>query len=186
MALALLAIIGLVGCRKDVDIAEHRKDYVLVGVRASDVVITDLVPDLLVAAPRNQTGIHEIDLDNDQHNDIRLKTWTNYAGGGMTLVGARVHIETLNSSTFLQTNGTDVNPLVYGDTLSLNDFWMPGSFLLVGYSGSFTSPTPGTSTGNWYMVTDSYIGVKCNDRFGWVKLDPRSWSITVYEYAFQR
>ncbi len=148
-----------------------------------EVFIKDIIPDTVITAPWSQGRDYNLDVDND--NDINFRVFSDYIGGGMVLGSAGVNITTLNSELFVITDSTYPYVLSYGDTIKINDKWGKGNMILESYWQSYPPGSSGHS-GNWYGLNNKYMGVKFNNRLGWIKLDTYTTSLKVCEYALQK
>jgi len=203
-ALLLFAICLLQSCKKDPEItgaATVKK------ITISDAyplaTVTDINPDTLVAS-WNVQGLYNLDINKDGTPDFIFKADNSYGCAGATQY-INLSIETANNSSYILCDSiyssfyhspsgsitiTTVNAL-YPKAMSLDDsitvrgMWRQGNVSIL-HSVSGNCPPDGSYTqdGKWIGLDQKYIGLRCKNRLGWVKIGlPSNNSIRIYEFA---
>ncbi len=179
-----LVIISTISCDKD---PIEVKDFLIVGIYDSDMIINDIDPDRLID-PRGSKSEFIIDFNDDLYGDINLSVLNQRIHGGLILRNSELRAETLNRETFVMADSLYVQVLSLGDTITLLDNWENGSRLLLQSKTGF--PPPGGNIyhiGPWKGKSENYIGIRYNERLGWIKIGVPDYAyMTVYEYAIRK
>ena len=65
--------------------------WIKVGISIAEILIKDLVPDTIITAPWSKDANYNIDLNADYIDDINLRVYTSFIGGGLVLEGAGIN-----------------------------------------------------------------------------------------------
>jgi hypothetical protein len=160
--------------------------WVKVGISSPEILIKDIVPDTVITAPWSWDANYNIDINSDYIDDINLRVHAYYLGGGLVLADAGVNIKTLNNETFVLTDSIYPYALSYDDSIKIIDKWGADNLTLESFIQSYPPIGPGVHEGYWYGINNKYVGIKYNNRLGWIKLDTYTTSFKVYEYALQK
>jgi hypothetical protein len=128
-----------------------------------------------------------IDFNLDNIYDIKFHL-EGYSGFGGSIHSYYLSIITLNSNAYILTDTIYPKVLSNGDTISNQIDWKSGDLLLLGSSEGCCPPTGEMYySGNWKDQTEKFIGIKYNERFGWIKISvPDRRLIIIYDYAIQK
>jgi hypothetical protein len=146
-----------------------------IGIRYVDIVPDDESLGKYSEYPLKQTK--ELDLNKDNIADFELISDLLDPG----ILGAdswTIEIRPLgmNSVCVIDSNNYWVNPLRYGDTISVQDNWSDSTSLLFDYNWTMAYPEKDIEhiSGYWYNNDNIYIGVKIviinNQLFGWIDM----------------
>ena len=179
-----MVIISFISCDKD---SIEVKDFLIVGIYDSDMIISDIDPDKLIDS-RGFKSDFIIDFNDDLFGDINLSVLNQYIHGGLILRNSELRTETLNRETFVMADSLYVQVLSLGDTITLLDNWENGSRLLLQSKAGFPPPADNIyHIGPWKGKSENYVGIRYKERLGWIKIGvPDYGSMTVYEYAIRK
>jgi hypothetical protein len=180
----LLLIIIIISCDKDTIEIEKT---LIVGISDSKMIIKDIDPDTIITSWEIKSN-YSIDINYDYTDDINVSVLNQYMFGGMSLWNSELKIETLNSETFVMVDSIYPQVLSFGDTISIQENWRNGSLLLL-HSSEGCCPPTGNSyhEGYWKEKNENYIGIRYQDRLGWIKIGvPGYTSIKIYKYALRK
>lgn len=174
-------IITLFSCKKDS--IEH-DIFIIAGRIDSDLVVTDINPDIEITSWEVESDF-SLDLNLDEIPDIRISVLNQYIFGGMSLRKSELRVETLNKETFVLADSVYLEVISEGDTLTANERWVRGNYLML-HSAEGCCPPTGERfhKGYWKGMLSGYIGVRYDGRPGWIRAGvPGYTSVKLYEYA---
>lgn len=208
IALLLLFVLCLFqSCKKDPDLTDAvsaRK--IAIGSSDPSVIVTDMTPDAIVAS-WNAEETYNLDLNKDGTIDFIFKANNSYGCAGASQY-IDLRIETANSSSYIladsvyssfchSASGGDtiltVNALYPkvmsgNDSIGLQDKWRQGNLsILQSIRGNCPPDGSYSQDGKWIGLDQKYIGLRCKNRLGWVKIGlPNNNSIKLYEFALSK
>lgn len=174
----------MISCDKD---SSKTENDLIIGLSDSKITNHDIIPDTTITSWETKSN-YPIDINNDNVDDINFSVLNQYMFGGMSLWNSELRIETLNAMTFLVADSIYLRVLSYGDTITINDKWENGNLLLLHSREGCCPPTGKVyHEGYWLKKNENYIGIRYNERFGWIKIGVQGHtSIKVYEYAIMK
>lgn len=171
-----------------------------------NIILHDINPDVTIWSL--DPVYYPIDLNADGWDDFRLWVVNRFSYGGLVLDLSYVRIETSSNDSYVfvdsiiphvdlkgdsvthQSLIDSVYPKIFslGDTISIHEKWRKGSFLII-RSGWKPPPNTRYYEGKWWSLDKKYIGIKCRDFYGWIKIgvpDSKHGSLKIYEFAVSK
>lgn len=179
-------VLFLPGCDTNDDIS-IKTSMIIGDLSTENLFFINIEPDITLGNFQTKDSSY-IDVDNNAVNDYMIKTNNIWIQGGLILAYFEVNIYSLSNDAYILVDSTN-NPevLVLNDTITINDKWDSGNFVLVKKMNSLVPPFSSyTTTGNWDNIKESYIGIKSEkDLLGWIKISLTQYGARIDEYATQ-
>lgn len=155
-----------------------------------ELVIRNISPDTVITtSSMTLHANYALDINEDNFTDINFVLYRSYMGGGMVWSYSSMKMEILNNEISVLTDSIYPIVLSLGDTVRIEDKWGNGNLTLAKASSTAGYPPVGNGVrfyGNWNGVENKYIGIKWNNRLGWIKTDASASYLKVYETALQK
>lgn len=197
----------LVSCKKDPEIKEATSvSKIVISDSYPLVAVTDLNPDVTVQS-WNVLGLYNLDIDKDGTTDFTFKADNSFGCAGASQY-INLSIQTANSSSYILCDSVyssfchdpsnnvtviTVNALYpkvmsLNDTISVHNEWRQGDVsILRKIAGNCPPDGSYSQDGKWIGLDQKYIGLRCKDHLGWIKIGlPSNNSIKLYSYGLSR
>jgi|GEM_PF-2776531 len=180
----LLLVVLFISCDKD---SSGELNYLVIGSLRPEIMYYDVYPDTMITSWERVSN-YLIDLNNDGIDDLKLSVLNQYIFGGLSLRNSELRLETRSVNTTVLADSIYPIVLSSGDTIAVDDTWESGNLLLL-KSGEECCPPTGNifHEGNWLEKNDNYIGIKFQDKLGWLRIGIEGYtSVRIYEFAIMR
>lgn len=166
-------------------------DYTYVGAVNEGILYKKLMGDTI------KNDFFTIDLNKDGVNDVKLDCSAGTVCGGSS--SSRIaSIKPLNNNVLILSDSISPKILTFGDVLENQVGWNSNISTLF-YSAYIwcSNPPLDINSGNWNNIDHQYIGIKLNNKFGWIQVgtggsggwkihDRNGFVLRVYDYGIKK
>jgi len=166
-------------------------DYTYVGFVNNGIIYRNLTGDSIFK------NSFKIDINNDGENDIDLNCSNSTVCGGSSAT-YKASIQSLNNNVLILNDSISPKILTLGDTLENQVGWNSNTYTLFYHANIWCANPPiNSQSGTWFNIVRRYIGIKVNDKFGWIQIgtagsggweihDMYGTEIIVYDYGIEK
>lgn len=182
LLIVLISLFFITNCKKE-KVKTPLPTEIVAGTGNSNLTITDINPDTILNSFQ-EVETYDIDVNNDNIKDFRLSGYNNYIQGGAVNSDAQMKIEALSADSYVLADSIYPFALNSGESIDISGSWKQGSLTLLRRTCDCCPPTPFVYEGAWKDKTGNYIGIRYQNRLGWIKVGIEQGNmLQLFEYA---